>query len=509
MIGLLIQDNAYVQDIRELLMSFYPGETYAHEVRDELWFYVETRLGQGEISVLIWDRDGGGDGGRNGLDQGRGEDCPAGTSPEEEGPVSWKLAMARTGASDLSDHSATKNVVKKMFYQMLMERTGTRLPWGSLTGIRPTKIALTRLEEGWSGDDIRSFMKETYMASDEKINLSLEIAAREKKLLEPLDYERGYSLYVGIPFCPTTCLYCSFTSYPISKWTGRTGLYLEALFKELEYTAGKMKGRPLDTIYFGGGTPTSLPAEDIHAILCKLEDLFDTAHALEFTVEAGRPDSITEEKLQVLRDHGITRISINPQTMNQKTLDLIGRRHTVEMVKERFWMAREMGFDNINMDLIMGLPEEDMDDVRHTLHEVKKLAPDSLTVHSLAIKRAARLNMFKEQYGDLKISNTPEMIDLSAACAREMGMEPYYLYRQKNMAGNFENVGYSLPGKACIYNILIMEEMQTIAACGAGTTTKVVFPSENRRERCENVKEVEQYISRIDEMIGRKEKILA
>ena len=509
MIGLLIQDNAYEQDIRELLMSFYPGETYAHEVRDELWFYVETRLGQGEISVLIWDRDGGGDGGRNGLDQGRGEDCPAGTSPEEEGPVSWKLAMARTGASDLSDHSATKNVVKKMFYQMLMERTGARLPWGSLTGIRPTKIALTRLEEGWSGDDIRSFMKETYMASDEKINLSLEIAAREKKLLEPLDYERGYSLYVGIPFCPTTCLYCSFTSYPISKWTGRTGLYLEALFKELEYTAGKMKGRPLDTIYFGGGTPTSLPAEDIHAILCKLEDLFDTAHALEFTVEAGRPDSITEEKLQVLRDHGITRISINPQTMNQKTLDLIGRRHTVEMVKERFWMAREMGFDNINMDLIMGLPEEDMDDVRHTLHEVKKLAPDSLTVHSLAIKRAARLNMFKEQYGDLKISNTPEMIDLSAACAREMGMEPYYLYRQKNMAGNFENVGYSLPGKACIYNILIMEEMQTIVACGAGTTTKVVFPSENRRERCENVKEVEQYISRIDEMIGRKEKILA
>ena len=509
MIGLLIQDNAYEQDIRELLMSFYPGETYAHEVRDELWFYVETRLGQGEISVLIWDRDGGVDGGRNGLDQGRGEDCPAGTSPEEEGPVSWKLAMARTGACDLSDHSATKNVVKKMFYQMLMERTGTRLPWGSLTGIRPTKIALTRLEEGWSGDDIRSFMKETYMASDEKINLSVEIAAREKKLLEPLDYERGYSLYVGIPFCPTTCLYCSFTSYPISKWTGRTGLYLEALFKELEYTAGKMKGRPLDTIYFGGGTPTSLPAEDIHAILCKLEDLFDTAHALEFTVEAGRPDSITEEKLQVLRDHGITRISINPQTMNQKTLDLIGRRHTVEMVKERFWMAREMGFDNINMDLIMGLPEEDMDDVRHTLHEVKKLAPDSLTVHSLAIKRAARLNMFKEQYGDLKISNTPEMIDLSAACAREMGMEPYYLYRQKNMAGNFENVGYSLPGKACIYNILIMEEMQTIAACGAGTTTKVVFPSENRRERCENVKEVEQYISRIDEMIGRKEKILA
>ena len=269
-----------------------------------------------------------------------------------------------------------------------------------------------------------------------------------------------------------------------------------------------MKGRPLDTIYFGGGTPTSLPAEDIDAILCKLEQLFDTKNVLEFTVEAGRPDSITEEKLKVLASHGISRISINPQTMNQKTLDLIGRRHTVENVKEKFHMARELGFDNINMDLIMGLPGEDLDDVKHTLEEIEALKPDSLTVHSLAIKRAARLNMFKEEYADLKISNTPEMIALSEACARRMGMEPYYLYRQKNMAGNFENVGYSLPGKACLYNILIMEELATIVACGAGTTTKVVFPSENRRERCENVKEVEQYISRIDEMIGRKEKIL-
>ena len=400
------------------------------------------------------------------------------------------------------------NVIKKMFYLMLAARTGKEMPWGSLTGIRPTKIALTRLEEGWKEEEIHSFMKKNYLASDEKIDLSIEIAAREKMLLEPLDYDRGYSLYVGIPFCPTTCLYCSFTSYPISKWKGRTGLYLEALFKEMEYVADKMKGRPLDTIYFGGGTPTALPAEDIDAILTKLDQLFDTENALEFTVEAGRPDSITEEKLRVLRDHGITRISINPQTMNQKTLDLIGRRHTVEMVKEKFLMARELGFDNINMDLIMGLPEEDLDDVRHTLEEIEALRPDSLTVHSLAIKRAARLNMFKEEYGGLKINNTPEMIAMSEACARRLGMEPYYLYRQKNMAGNFENVGYSLPGKACIYNILIMEELQTIAACGAGTTTKVVFPAENRRERCENVKEVEQYISRIDEMIGRKERIL-
>ena len=518
MIGLLIQDNAYEQDIRELLMSFYPGETYAHEVKENIDFYVQTRLKDGEAVIGIWEKLENGEESAGAAVNAAGVEAKDSAVAVEkqtdsnmsapEGLEGWTLTAHFAGKADLSDHSATKNVIKKLFYQMLVERTGHELPWGSLTGIRPTKIVLSRLEDGWKEDDIRRFMKETYMTSDEKINLSVEIAAREKRLMEPINYDSGYSLYVGIPFCPTTCLYCSFTSYPISKWKGRTGLYLEALFKELEYTAEKMKGRPLDTIYFGGGTPTSLPAEDIDAILCKLEQLFDTKNVLEFTVEAGRPDSITEEKLKVLASHGISRISINPQTMNQKTLDLIGRRHTVENVKEKFHMARALGFDNINMDLIMGLPGEDLDDVKHTLEEIEALKPDSLTVHSLAIKRAARLNMFKEEYADLKISNTPEMIALSEACARRMGMEPYYLYRQKNMAGNFENVGYSLPGKACLYNILIMEELATIVACGAGTTTTVVFPSEKRRERCENVKEVEQYISRIDEMIGRKEKIL-
>ena len=222
----------------------------------------------------------------------------------------------------------------------------------------------------------------------------------------------------------------------------------------------------------------------------------------------GRPDSITEEKLRVLRDHGITRISINPQTMNQKTLDLIGRRHTVEMVKEKFLMARELGFDNINMDLIMGLPEEDLDDVRHTLEEIEALRPDSLTVHSLAIKRAARLNMFKEEYGGLKINNTPEMIAMSEDCARRLGMEPYYLYRQKNMAGNFENVGYSLPGKACIYNIPHHGGASDHRRLRLRHHHKGCIPCRKPQERCENVKEVEQYISRIDEMIGRKERIL-
>lgn len=478
MLGILLNDPAYEQDIRELLMAFYPGERFAHEKTEEASFYIEGIYQAEEKNFCLRILDGGA------------------VQEERSFPVHYENRLE------------TKTAIKRELYHMLSARTKKELPWGTPTGIRPTKIALTRLYEGWKEEEIRSFMKDTYLTSDEKIDLSVEIAEREKELLSHIDYENGYSLYVGIPFCPTTCLYCSFTSYPIGIWEKKMSLYLDALFKELDYVAEKMKGRTLDTVYFGGGTPTSLKAEELDALLTKIETVFDLSHVKEFTVEAGRPDSITEDKLRTLRAHGITRISINPQTMKQATLDLIGRRHTVEMVKEKFLLAREMGFDNINMDLIVGLPEEDLGDVRATMEEIKALAPDSVTVHSLAIKRAARLNIFREKYANLKIENTQEMIGLTAEYARNMGLLPYYLYRQKNMAGNFENVGYAAPDKACIYNILIMEEKQTIVACGAGTTTKVVFPAENRLERVENVKDVGQYIERIDEMIGRKEKML-
>lgn len=472
MIGILLEDNGFEQDIRELLMAFYPGEKFVHQKTEGTEFDVKGTPGAGVYRLEL--------------------DGDAVEFPVPEG-----------------DRLETKNRIKRNLYRLLEKCTGRSLPWGTLTGIRPTKIPMTKLEEGWSREEIADFMKETYFAGDDKIALSVEIAERERELLSRISYENGYSLYVGIPFCPTTCLYCSFTSYPIGKWEKRMDEYLGALFRELEYTADRMKGKVLDTVYFGGGTPTSLSAEHLDQVISKVEELFDLSGVQEFTVEAGRPDSITREKLEVLKRHRITRISINPQTMNQKTLDVIGRRHTVDMVKEKFALAREMGFDNINMDLIIGLPGERMEDVAHTLEEVRRLSPDSLTVHSLALKRAARLNLEWDQYADMGMVNTQEMIDLTARFAREMGMEPYYLYRQKNMAGNFENVGYSLPGKACIYNILIMEEMQTIAACGAGTTTKVVFPQENRRERTENVKDVDQYIQRIDEMIERKEKLLS
>lgn len=424
--------------------------------------------------------------------------------------ISWQQ-YDMTIPVDFSDRKETKNQLKQTLYQILSEYTKKTLPWGTLTGIRPTKIPMKLLEEGKSRSQIQQYMEDTYFASEEKIDLTLDIAERELALLKKLDYESGYSLYIGIPFCPTTCLYCSFTSYPLSMWKKQVDDYLDALEREIDFVAVKFVHKHLNSIYIGGGTPTTLEPYQLDRLIRKIKCSFDLSDCLEFTVEAGRPDSITREKLEVLRKHGISRISINPQTMKQTTLDLIGRHHTVQQTVESFYLARELGFDNINMDLIMGLPEETIEDVRETMEQLKILQPDNITVHSLALKRAARLNMFKEDYKDYKIVNTQEHMDLTASYASGMGLQPYYLYRQKSMAGNMENVGYAKAGKAGVYNILIMEEKQTIMALGAGATTKfVIYPKSGSSDdtpqiqRVENVKDVKNYLERIDEMIERK-----
>lgn len=403
-----------------------------------------------------------------------------------------------------SGKKEARNVFKRMMYDMLKKLTGRELPWGTLTGVRPTKIVYTLLEDGKNDHEIRDYLKKEYYVSEKKGDLAIKVASNEKRLLEKLDYNNGYSLYAGIPFCPTTCLYCSFTSYPLAVWKDRVDTYVDAMLKELEFTSRLMKDKKLDTFYMGGGTPTTLEPEQLDRVLSFFEEHFDTSGLKEYTIEAGRPDSITRDKLLIMKKHGVDRISINPQTMNDDTLKLIGRHHTVEQIKEAFTLARECGFDNINMDLIIGLPGETREHIERTMRDVALLAPDSLTVHSLAIKRAARLNIFWEKYKDYAMVNTDDIINMTADCAAAMGMEPYYLYRQKNMAGNFENVGYSKPGREGIYNILIMEEKQTIMAVGAGASTKVVFPEENRIERVENVKDVTTYIENIDEMIDRK-----
>ena len=435
------------------------------------------------------------------------------------------LTIAGNEIEGIEDRKLKKRHVNIRLYKWLKEVTGKELAWGIMTGVRPTKPMMSLMEKGYSDEEVKSWMQENYQITAQKADLGLDVAKREKSLLSQLDYENGYSIYIGIPFCPTTCSYCSFTSYPIHAWKHRLDEYVDAVCKELEFIASVSKDKKLNTVYMGGGTPTTLEPEHLDRILTHLETHFSYEDLLEITVEAGRPDSITREKLEVLKKHNIGRISINPQTMQQKTLDIIGRRHTVEDIRRVYAMAREIGFENINMDLIAGLPEETEDDMRDTLEQIKGMAPDSLTVHALAMKRASRLT--QEQKGkerdlneEAEIAHTlSSMIELASNYAKEMDLVPYYLYRQKNIAGNFENVGYAKVDKAGIYNILIMEEKQSIIGVGAGSSTKIVVPDEKAEidpktgnlkkiVRSENVKDVEQYISRIDEMIERKGELL-
>ncbi|MCM1058349.1 MAG: coproporphyrinogen dehydrogenase HemZ [Firmicutes bacterium] len=400
-----------------------------------------------------------------------------------------------------------KEGFKEFFYRTLSEITGRQLPWGMLTGIRPTKIAYGMLEEGRSRQEILEHYCGSYFVSSAKAELAATIAERERRLLAGVHYEDGYSLYIGIPFCPTTCLYCSFTSYPIAGYQKRVDGYLDCLLKEAEDAAGQLQGKILDSVYIGGGTPTTLEPEQLDRLLSGLKELFDFGRVQEFTVEAGRADSITEEKLKTLYRHGVTRISVNPQTMKQETLELIGRRASVEQVEAAYALARRVGFDNINMDIILGLPGEGPEDVQRTIDRLTELSPDSLTVHSLAVKRASGLNRWIQENGTSMLRNTEETMAIAAKGAKRLGMAPYYLYRQKNMSGNFENVGYAREGKFGLYNILIMEEMQSIVALGAGSISKRVYP-DGRIERSENVKDVALYMEKIDEMMERKRRLL-
>lgn len=408
----------------------------------------------------------------------------------------------------LSDRKLYRDIIKRELYKVLSEYTKTKLPWGTLTGIRPTKLAYDFLEEGRSEDEIKAYYEEEFFCSKEKIDLSLEIARRERKLLSSVDYQNGYSIYIGIPFCPTTCLYCSFTSYPIGRHKKEVMPYLEALFKELDFVKACLPQKKLTTVYIGGGTPTSLSAEELDLLLSYINENLPMAEVREFTVEAGRPDSLDFQKLSVMKKHGVYRMSINPQTMVDRTLQRIGRRHDAEAVKTTFKMAREVGIPSINMDLIIGLPGENTEDVKYTLSEIEKLNPDDLTVHALAIKRAANLKFKLDEFSDSVQGDIAKMQDLTYRYAREHGYKPYYLYRQKNIADNLENVGYAKEGMEGLYNVLIMEEKQPILGVGAGSSSKFVFRGGQKIERTENVKFFKDYVERIDEMIDRKKKFL-
>ena len=473
MITVKINQSQFEYDIHSLVKAFYPGEdvVVCVETDEDVLAKIEIFFEEDRIRMRM-----------------------------ENGTV-WESPLGEDRS-----RSAVRNVLKTLLYRMLSDRTGKQLPWGDLTGIRPTKIPMDLLDEGWSNPQIAKHMREKYFVSPDRCALAITIANRERALLEKVDYKNGYSLYVGIPFCPSICLYCSFSSSPLSLYKDRVDDYLGALFKEIEECAHLMDPLRLNTVYIGGGTPTTLTPPQMDALLAKLEECFPISSVSEFTVEAGRPDTITRDILEVLREHGIGRISINPQTMNQKTLDLIGRRHSVEQIVEAFHLARELGFSNINMDLIVGLPGEGPDEVEKTMDQLALLRPDSITVHSLALKRAARLNLMKDIYQDISFVNSQAVMNMTVRKCEEAGLFPYYLYRQKNMAGNFENVGYAAPGREGLYNVLIMEEVQNILALGAGASTKVLGDN-GRIDRIENVKDISNYIERIDEMIARKRRI--
>ncbi len=478
MFKILCRKETYVYNAYHIGKAFYPSETVEASVEEKASHYVILFLPSGK-----------------------------------------RLELDQEEQERFLDRKTQKHLMDQRLYRVLSAETGRTLAWGILTGVRPTKLAMGKLEEGMERQDFLSWFTGEYLVSRKKAEVSWDIVRREKELLDRLDYQDGYSLYVGIPFCPTVCTYCSFSSGSLDQWGNFVEPYLEALRRELEFIGSASDGKKLNTIYFGGGTPTSLNEDQLERLLSWIDEIFPRDHLLEYTVEAGRPDSITKEKLRVIRSHGVTRISINPQSMQQKTLDRIGRRHQVEEILSAYHMAREEGFDNINMDVIAGLPGERLADMEDTLAKLEALGPDSLTVHSLAVKRAAKMGQDGYVPGRESRDAGPEeisaMLEAAEKSAGRMGMTPYYLYRQKNIAGNFENTGYAKVDKAGIYNILIMEEKQSIIAAGAGASTKLVFKEpvvnpEGKKQkktnliRLENVKAIDAYIRRVREMIERK-----
>lgn len=401
----------------------------------------------------------------------------------------------------------SKTIIKRSIFKVLSELYDTYVPWGILTGIRPVKIVHSLLDEGLSEVEIRQNLKDNYLIKDEKIDLALDIAKRERVFIYPIDKNK-ISLYVSIPFCPTRCVYCSFPSNPMKQFGHLRENYVKAIVKEIKGLAKLLKetNKEIETLYIGGGTPTTLEAEQLDNLIKALFMELDLTKIKEFTVEAGRPDTITREKLEVMKKHNVNRISINPQTMNNETLVKIGRDHNVDDIVRCFNMARDLGFNNINMDIILGLVDENVEMVRNTLERIKELSPESLTVHTLAIKRASTLKENLDKYELTRYEEMVRMINLSMEYAKSMGLNPYYMYRQKHMLGNLENIGYAKEGFECIYNIQIMEEKQSNLAVGAGAISKYVYVDEDRIERTDNVKNVEIYIDRVDEMIERKEK---
>ena len=421
--------------------------------------------------------------------------------PQSRFEMSFEEGFAE-GADLVVPKDGTKNDRKRVLYRYLSDLTGQSLDWGILTGVRPGKL-YNDLFRAKGREEAERELLEDYYLSSEKLALLRSV----HDMQEELSYDRDPSacgVYVGIPFCPTRCSYCSFTSNKITEKAAKA--YLDALFVEISAVCDIMKDKGLyaESVYIGGGTPTSLDGPGFERLLSEVSDHFITERCREFSVEAGRPDTISREKLELIRRYGAGRISINPQSMKQHTLDLIGRSHTPDEILSAFGVAESVGIPVINADLITGLPEEEPDDFRKSLDTIIGLGPENITVHTLSVKKGSRLIEGDAEYNYRYADTVRKMLSYASEALTAAGYRPYYLYRQKHMAGNFENVGWAKPGTASLYNVRIMEDDQSIIAMGAGAMTKIYYPDENRLERIPNVSNYEIYIERINDMIQRK-----
>ncbi len=405
----------------------------------------------------------------------------------------------------LEEKRCRKRAVKIAAFRAMRELTALRPPWGSLTGIRPTRLLRELTEREGEAEALR-MMREEFDVSAEKLALAEEIVAVQRPILR--SQKRGdVDIYIGIPYCASRCLYCSFASDVRTEKTDMAA-YLAALERDIAHGAAIVRdtGRAVRSMYLGGGTPTVLTADELRRLLDSALSAYG-GYGRELTVEAGRPDTITEEKLRVLRAAGAGRVSINPQSMNANTLRRIGRSHTPSDIEAAFRLARAAGFGSINMDVIAGLPGEGPEDMGHTLEAVAALGPDNLTVHTLALKRSSRLVEKLAEYPLPEAEAAEEMVRLGAEAAKALRMKPYYMYRQKYMRGNLENVGYAAAGKECVYNIDMMEDTTSIMAHGAGAMTKCVYDAERRVERVPNPKNIETYIAKVDRLAEEKRRL--
>lgn len=400
-------------------------------------------------------------------------------------------------------------ILSKQVYLILSKFTGKTQQWGVLTGIRPVKLLAKAFENGMSLDKMRTAFVDKRCLSSKKYDLALKTYFHEKKILDK-STDDSFSLYVGIPFCPSRCSYCSFVSHSIERAGKLVPPYVDKLCDEVRHTAkvANELNLKLRTIYIGGGTPTILTDAQLLKLMNTINESFDVKSAWEYTVEAGRADTITFEKLEVIKKCGATRISINPQTFNDDVLREIGRKHSANDTIEKFNMARQLGFNNINMDIIAGLPTDTLSSFKNTVDKLIELSPENITVHTLSVKRSADLNdenaLRRLDEADL----AEKMVDYAQEVISSNNYSPYYLYRQKNMIGNLENTGFCKDGFEGLYNVYIMDETHTILACGAGSVTKLRLPNSKQIERIFNFKFPYEYIDKFDEIIARKGRVI-